>query len=51
MLPETLAGLIVPWDIPVIGYKGAMWLGETIANTLFAQMEFKKDREWLLNTW
>jgi nitrogenase molybdenum-iron protein beta chain len=36
---------------PVIGYKGAMWLGETIANTLFAQMEFKKDREWLLNTW
>jgi nitrogenase molybdenum-iron protein beta chain len=36
---------------PVIGYKGAMWLGETIANTFFAQMEFKKDREWLLNTW
>jgi nitrogenase molybdenum-iron protein beta chain len=36
---------------PVIGYKGAMQLGETIANTLFAQMEFRKDREWLLNTW
>jgi nitrogenase molybdenum-iron protein beta chain len=36
---------------PVIGYKGAMWLGETIANTLFAHMEFNKDREWLLNTW
>jgi nitrogenase molybdenum-iron protein beta chain len=36
---------------PVIGYKGAMLLGETIANTLFAQMEFKKDREWILNTW
>lgn len=36
---------------PVIGYKGAMLLGEMIANTLFAQMEFKKDREWLLNTW
>lgn len=36
---------------PVIGYKGATWLGETIANTLFAQMEFKKDREWILNTW
>jgi nitrogenase molybdenum-iron protein beta chain len=36
---------------PVIGYKGAMQLGETIANTLFAQMEFRKDREWILNTW
>ena len=36
---------------PVIGYKGAMELGEMIANTLFAQMEFKKDREWILNTW
>jgi len=36
---------------PVIGYRGAMWLGETIANTLFAHMEFNKDREWLLNTW
>ncbi|MDR3746079.1 MAG: nitrogenase component 1 [Acidobacteriaceae bacterium] len=36
---------------PVMGYKGAMWLGETIANTLFAHMEFNKDREWLLNTW
>jgi vanadium-dependent nitrogenase beta chain len=36
---------------PVVGYKGAMQLGETIANTLFAQMEFKKDREWILNTW
>jgi nitrogenase molybdenum-iron protein beta chain len=36
---------------PTIGYKGAMLLGETIANTLFAQMEFKKDREWILNTW
>jgi nitrogenase molybdenum-iron protein beta chain len=36
---------------PVIGYRGAMELGETIANTLFAQMEFKKDREWILNTW
>lgn len=36
---------------PVVGYKGAMELGETIANALFAQMEFKKDREWILNTW
>ena len=36
---------------PLIGYEGAMLLGETIANTLFSHMEFNKDREWLLNTW
>ncbi len=36
---------------PVIGYNGAIWLGETIANTLFAHMEYKHDREWILNTW
>ncbi len=36
---------------PVVGYKGAAYLGETIANTLFADMEYKKDREWILNTW
>ena len=36
---------------PVIGYKGAMLLGEMIANTMFSHMEFNKDREWILNTW
>jgi len=36
---------------PVIGYQGALELGETIANTLFAQMEHTKNREWILNTW
>jgi nitrogenase molybdenum-iron protein beta chain len=36
---------------PTMGYQGAMDLGESIANTLFAHMEFNKDREWLLNTW
>jgi nitrogenase molybdenum-iron protein beta chain len=36
---------------PVVGYNGALYLGETIANTLFADMEYKKDREWILNTW
>jgi V-containing nitrogenase beta subunit len=36
---------------PVIGYNGAIWLAETIANTLFADMEYKRDREWILNTW
>ncbi len=36
---------------PVVGYAGALWLGETIANTLFTDMEYKKDKEWLLNVW
>ena len=36
---------------PTVGYRGAMELAETIANTLFAHMEYTKDREWILNTW
>jgi V-containing nitrogenase beta subunit len=36
---------------PTIGYRGAMELGEAIANALFAHMEYNKDREWILNTW
>jgi nitrogenase molybdenum-iron protein beta chain len=36
---------------PVIGYNGAIWLAETIANTIFTDMEYKRDREWILNTW
>lgn len=36
---------------PTIGYRGAMLLGEAIANALFAHMEYTKNREWLLNTW
>jgi nitrogenase molybdenum-iron protein beta chain len=36
---------------PTIGYRGAMLLGEAIANALFTHMEYTKDREWLLNTW
>ncbi len=36
---------------PVVGYAGAIWLGETIANTLFADMEYKKNKEWVLNVW
>jgi nitrogenase molybdenum-iron protein beta chain len=36
---------------PLVGYRGAMELGEMIANTLFAHMEYTKNREWLLNTW
>ncbi|MDP4164396.1 MAG: nitrogenase component 1, partial [Bacillota bacterium] len=36
---------------PVVGYEGAIWLAEQMANTLFTDMEYKKDREWLLNVW
>ena len=39
------------WKYPVIGYKGAEWLAETIANALFADMEFKREKEWILNVW
>jgi vanadium-dependent nitrogenase beta chain len=39
------------WKYPVIGYKGAEWLAEQMANALFADMEFKKDKEWKLNVW
>ncbi|MDR3393740.1 MAG: V-containing nitrogenase subunit beta [Parasulfuritortus sp.] len=36
---------------PTMGYQGAMELAENIANTLFAHMEYTKDKEWILNTW
>jgi nitrogenase molybdenum-iron protein beta chain len=36
---------------PTIGYKGAMELAESIANAMFAHMEYTKNKEWLLNTW
>lgn len=36
---------------PTMGYQGAMELGELIANTLFAHMEYTHDKEWILNTW
>ncbi len=36
---------------PLMGYAGAVELGEMIANTLFAHMEYTKNREWILNTW
>jgi nitrogenase molybdenum-iron protein beta chain len=36
---------------PTMGYKGAMLLGEQIANAMFTHMEYTRDREWLLNTW
>ena len=36
---------------PVLGYAGATWLAEQIANTIFTDMEYKGIREWSLNVW
>ena len=36
---------------PIVGYAGATWLGEEMANTIFADMERKKNKEWILNVW
>jgi nitrogenase molybdenum-iron protein beta chain len=36
---------------PVAGYAGAIWLAEEMANTLFTDMEHKKNKEWILNVW
>ncbi|HEY3424705.1 MAG TPA: Fe-only nitrogenase subunit beta [Negativicutes bacterium] len=36
---------------PVVGYAGATWLAEEMANTLFTDMEYKKNKEWVLNVW
>lgn len=36
---------------PVVGYAGATWLAEEMANVLFTDMEYKKNKEWILNVW
>jgi len=36
---------------PVVGYAGAIWLAEEMANAMFTDMEFKETREWALNMW
>jgi nitrogenase molybdenum-iron protein beta chain len=36
---------------PVMGYAGSIWLAEEMANVLFSDMEYKKNKEWILNVW
>ena len=36
---------------PVVGYGGAIWLAEQMANVLFTDMEHTKNKEWILNMW
>jgi nitrogenase molybdenum-iron protein beta chain len=36
---------------PILGYSGATWLAESMANALFEDMERKRVREWSLNVW
>lgn len=36
---------------PIVGYAGAIWLAEQMANTMFTDMEYKKNKEWILNVW
>ncbi|MFT8736843.1 MAG: Fe-only nitrogenase subunit beta [Zymomonas mobilis] len=39
------------YNYPIVGYGGAKWLAEQMANALFTDMEYKKNKEWLLNVW
>lgn len=36
---------------PIVGYAGAMELAEAMANAIFTDMEYKNEKEWLLNVW
>jgi nitrogenase molybdenum-iron protein beta chain len=36
---------------PVVGYDGAIWLAEEMANAIFTDMEYKHNKEWVLNVW
>lgn len=40
-----------PYRHPTVGYSGAIRLAEEMANALFADMEYKKNKEWILNMW
>jgi nitrogenase molybdenum-iron protein beta chain len=39
------------WKFPIIGYKGASMLAESIANVMFSDMEYKREKEYILNVW
>ncbi len=39
------------WKHPIMGYKGAELLAETMANAIFTDMEYKEDKEWKINVW
>lgn len=36
---------------PVVGYAGSIWLAEQMANAIFTDMEYKHNKEWVLNVW
>jgi len=36
---------------PVVGYEGAIRLAEQMANAIFTDMEYKHNKEWVLNVW
>ncbi|MCH3962803.1 MAG: Fe-only nitrogenase subunit beta [Clostridium sp.] len=36
---------------PTVGYNGAIWLAEEMANVMFNDMEYKRNKEWLLAMW
>ncbi|MCO7124871.1 Fe-only nitrogenase subunit beta [Sporolactobacillus shoreicorticis] len=36
---------------PRVGYNGAVWLAEEMANVMFNDMEYKRNKEWLLAMW
>jgi nitrogenase molybdenum-iron protein beta chain len=40
-----------PYRHPSVGYSGAIRLAEEMANALFADMEYKQNKEWILNMW
>jgi nitrogenase molybdenum-iron protein beta chain len=36
---------------PIVGYSGAVWLAEGMANAIFTDMEYKHNKEWVLGVW
>jgi Nitrogenase molybdenum-iron protein, alpha and beta chains len=36
---------------PVFGYSGAIWLAKEMANVMFTNMKYRKNKEWVLNIW